>query len=309
MAGLAAAIPSTALADRPPLQGCRCTLSCPRSSLRSKLPPWRYSSAGCAPSGSPSGWMMLSSSLARAVHPRANRHRLQPLGRAGPQQLLTTRHRRVEPAVIVGRVEDHRHAVVQLGHERVGRAGDDRAGLDHLARGPVLPALPQARKADGLAIPAPDQVGLLGSPALPLPLVEARCRHDAAAGAERGAEGRLVGHAFRAGVDHPVADGRVLGPGGDQAPADGDQLALAALALAHDLQLAPGPVAHDRHDAAWVRCSSGAQARAGSGRTLPRRRARSASGRRGGGSGRTCGYPLRPNVARQAQGAVGRHSL
>jgi hypothetical protein len=36
----------------------------PSVSLRSKLPPWRYSSASCTPSGSLSGWMMLSSSLA-----------------------------------------------------------------------------------------------------------------------------------------------------------------------------------------------------------------------------------------------------
>jgi hypothetical protein len=86
----------------------------------------------------------------------------------------------------------------------------------------------------GSAIPAPDQVGLLGSPALPLPLVEAGSWHDAAPAAEGRAEGRLVGHAFRPGVDHPVADRRVLGPGRNQPPADGDQLAVPTLALAHD---------------------------------------------------------------------------
>jgi hypothetical protein len=43
---------------------------------------------------------------------------------------------------------------VQLSHQFVGLAGDDGAGLDHLAPGTILPALPQADKADRLSVPA-----------------------------------------------------------------------------------------------------------------------------------------------------------
>jgi hypothetical protein len=39
--------------------------------------------------------------------------------------------------------------IVQLGHERVGLAGDDPAGFDYLARRRVRPAPPQAAKPMG----------------------------------------------------------------------------------------------------------------------------------------------------------------
>src|SRR3954449_3201560 len=91
-------------------------------------------------------------------------------------------------------------------------------------------------------------MGLLGSPALALPLVEARGRYDAAARAERGAEGRLVAHPLGAGIDHLVADRRVLGPGRDQAPAHARELALGrAVGAADDREFATRLVAHDGH--------------------------------------------------------------
>jgi hypothetical protein len=48
----------------------------------------------------------------------------------------------VEPSVVVGLVEDHRHAVVQRCHDLVGRACDDGAGRDLLARHLVALDLP-----------------------------------------------------------------------------------------------------------------------------------------------------------------------
>ena len=67
---------------------------------------------------------------------------LEPLVRARPQERLAVRLRRIEPPVIVGRVEDHRHPVVDRRGDGVRLRGHDRARLD----GPLGPAprLPQA---------------------------------------------------------------------------------------------------------------------------------------------------------------------
>src|SRR6185295_3672735 len=55
--------------------------------------------------------------------------------------------------------------------------------------------------------------------ALLLPLIEAIGGYQAAFLLEAPAEGGLLGDALGAGVDHAVADGRLLGPVGDEAPA------------------------------------------------------------------------------------------
>src|SRR3954454_17915066 len=114
--------------------------------------------------------------------PNSPGHRLEPLRRARAQQLLSAGRVGIKPMVVVLGVEDHRHAVVELSQELVRCAGDDGAGFDLLAALAVVPALPQAGEAQGRAVLAPDEVGLLGSPALALPLVEARRRDDAPAG-------------------------------------------------------------------------------------------------------------------------------
>lgn len=52
----------------------------------------------------------------------------------------------------VGRIEDHRHPVMQFRHQRVRRTGEDGAGGDLLTRLPVRPGLPEAREAHGHAV-------------------------------------------------------------------------------------------------------------------------------------------------------------
>src|SRR5207248_2765110 len=57
------------------------------------------------------------------------------------------------------------------------------------------------------------------------PFVEAVSRNQTSAELERVAKGRRGGGRFRARVDRPGADGRVLGPVGNQAPAHQGELA------------------------------------------------------------------------------------
>ena len=59
-----------------------------------------------------------------------------------------------------------------------------------------------------------------------VPLVVAVGREQAASLLQRPLERRLLGEGLDPGVDHPVADGDVLGPRRDQAPAHGGQPAL-----------------------------------------------------------------------------------
>ena len=51
-------------------------------------------------------------------------------------------------------------------------------------------------------------------------LVETVGEHEAAAESEGRAEGGLLGGGLGASVDHASADGRVVGPGGNQAPSE-----------------------------------------------------------------------------------------
>src|SRR5262245_6675998 len=73
-----------------------------------------------------------------------------------------------------------------------------------------------------------DEVGLLGTLSScwrGLPLVVAVGREQAPAAGERFPERGLLADGFRPRVDHPAADGDVLGPGRDQAPSNDPQLA------------------------------------------------------------------------------------
>src|SRR5512147_2891073 len=57
------------------------------------------------------------------------------------------------------------------------------------------------------------------------PLEEAVGEHEAAAVPEGRSVGGLLGGGLGAGIDHPIADGRVVGPGGDQSPSEPGELA------------------------------------------------------------------------------------
>ncbi len=70
---------------------------------RASAAAWRYNSTGGAPSGSLAEGYALGA-ITRAVDPCAHRHRPQPPGRTWLQHLLATRHGRLEPAAIIGRI-------------------------------------------------------------------------------------------------------------------------------------------------------------------------------------------------------------
>src|SRR6185295_7229872 len=80
---------------------------------------------------------------------------------------------------------------------------------------------------EGFAVLAVDEEGLLEL-ALFLPFVEAVHRHQAAFLLEAPLEGGFLGNALGAGVDHAVADGCLLGPERDEAPAQQVEPARAA---------------------------------------------------------------------------------
>jgi len=78
----------------------------------------------------------------------------------GPHQIARVRLL-AKPAVIVPPGEDHGHAVVDVGNEVVCVGRDDRERADPLARGGMLPVLPDAGDAERTAVFRGDRVGLL----------------------------------------------------------------------------------------------------------------------------------------------------
>lgn len=108
---------------------------------------------------------------------------MELLSRAGLQQRLglVDRCGGIEPRIVVGGFQDHRHAVVQRRHEVVGVAHDDRSRDNLLAPNPGK--LPDSGEGERLQILAGDTVWLLAVRPL-LPLEEARCR-DLSSGAAR----------------------------------------------------------------------------------------------------------------------------
>ena len=130
----------------------------------------------------------------------------------------------IEPGVPLARREDHRHAVMDLGHRVVGRGGDDRAGVEGFLAVTIgsPPDLPETGERQRLVVGPVDEPRLL----LVLtrsggPFVEAIGGDDAPALAEGRLEGVLLGDRLAPGVDHAVADLHVLGPPGHQAPVQG----------------------------------------------------------------------------------------
>ena len=122
-----------------------------------------------------------------------------------------------------------------------------------------------------------------------VPLEVAVGRQQAAPLRERPLERRLLRDGLHPGVDHPVADRGVLGPGRDQPPAEHPELALRRLLL---LRVVAEAARRRRTPPWWGRRCSRARAARGirdSRRPrTPRRGPRDAGWRR---SGRTCGQP------------------
>ncbi len=114
--------------------------------------------------------------------------------------------------------QDDRHAVMDGGHQLVWRSGDDggRFYLRPIRRLPMLPQPGKGKRFPGLE---PDQVRHLGFTAgLGLPFIKTVRKDKAAVVFICGTERWFLGQRLRACVDEPAADGRILGPGGDQPP-------------------------------------------------------------------------------------------
>jgi hypothetical protein len=100
--------------------------------------------------------------------------------------------------------------------------------------------LPQAHEPERLSVLEHDPERLFRAPSL-LPLVEAIGRYEAPPLAERDPEGRLSSDGLSTGVNHPVADRRVLRPRRDETPAHLCEIALPVVAH-HDHRLHGGDI-------------------------------------------------------------------
>src|ERR1044072_8690285 len=124
-------------------------------------------------------------------------------------------HTDIKPQVVVFGPDYHRHPVVIRGEQFVRPGREKRAGLKRTAF--AIPALPQARYGEGLAVLHVEVEGpLTVAPARPLE--EPVRRDDAPAARGRPAEWGLLRDGLEAPVNEPVADGRVLSPLGHEPP-------------------------------------------------------------------------------------------
>ena len=138
----------------------------------------------------------------------------------------------VQPASVILRGDDHRHALMHGLHQRVGRCRDDGAGID--AFGFPFPVLPEAGEGEQAVVGAVDMMGLFAGRRL-LPLIEAGRGNQAAAFSEGAAERRLLGQGFAPGVDHVTGYAPVLAPGGQQPPLQINAFAT-AIGQLHDIE-------------------------------------------------------------------------
>src|ERR1700738_1771553 len=99
------------------------------------------------------------------------------------------------------RLQQHRHAVVQLRNEFVRLSDDHRTRLQALTRFAVLPFIPKARDREHRrSVTRCEIPGLLALRRV-LPLVIARYGHEATLLPERFTEERLGRHGLDAGVE------------------------------------------------------------------------------------------------------------
>lgn len=123
----------------------------------------------------------------------------------------------VEPAGFAVCGNDDGHAVVNGFEEIVGLGGDDGEGVDGAGFG-VGPAIPEAGEGEGGAVDQADAHGNLGFSGT-LPFIESVSDDQASAFLERLAEAGFLSDGFGSGIDEAVADGCIVGPVGDEAPA------------------------------------------------------------------------------------------
>lgn len=158
----------------------------------------------------------------RIAYPLVHRVGAKLIGRTGPQKRLQAQRvgrAAVEPhRHLLGRHDD-RHPVMYRSHQLVRFGRDDRAGA-YFAPFGIEPGIIQAGELEEAAVPPYDPDRLLRAVRLRSPFVEAVRRNEAALALERKAEGRLAAQRLGTGVHGPPADLLVLGPGGDQPPAE-----------------------------------------------------------------------------------------
>ena len=116
---------------------------------------------------------------------------------------------------LIGREEDG-HAAVDGADKLIGRAGEDGEGFQRAFGG--VPAVPQTGHAKGFLIRPLKPPRNLAA-ALGFPFQKGVGWDEASAVKKRFAKSRLFRNSFGAGVDALDADLGILGPGGDQAPA------------------------------------------------------------------------------------------
>ena len=124
----------------------------------------------------------------------------------------------VKPCLLVFGVQDHGHAVVDVGHEAVGFGCDDGEGVHVLAL--VFKLLPDARKGKGLCALQGDAVGDFGLFTHGFPFVKAIGGDEAAAAGKGLLEGGFGVDSLRAGIDELLAYLPVFGPLGRHAPVE-----------------------------------------------------------------------------------------
>jgi hypothetical protein len=170
------------------------------------------------------------------VDPRRDRPHPHRSGREWMHQLARV-GLLAEPAGIVARRENDRHAVMNVGHELVGVGGDDCERPNPFARRRLFPVLPNPGKPERRAVLHGDRVGLLRLLALDrLPFEEPVHRHDAAAHSVGTPERGQIPHALALGVDRLSAALGITAPIRDQAPPQRIERYLAGPVIAADDQ-------------------------------------------------------------------------
>ena len=160
----------------------------------------------------------------------------------------------LQPPLIMFRAENHRHPIVDGGDHRVGLGGDDGEGFDHLTDGGAGiieakftfvrradPFFPQTSHAEESALFAREPEGLFAG-GCGLPLVKSVSRDQAALLFKRFPVAGFLADGVGAGVGELVADGFILGPRRDEAPAHGFQGGLAVFPDEDGRLLARGEV-------------------------------------------------------------------
>jgi hypothetical protein len=119
----------------------------------------------------------------------------------------------IKPAVVTIRLQNDWHAVVNCAQQVVGFRRQQRTGLDRFAL--VVPGFPKAGKGERLPVAHAEVVRLfLAFQALPF--IKTIGQDQAATLAKRRAEGRFLGGRFRACIDEPIANPRIICPGWNQ---------------------------------------------------------------------------------------------